>query len=57
MLSRVNGCFAIFIFLIMLTTTMQGKTTITKQAFGRTSDGGAVDLYTLADGKVERIRR
>ncbi len=53
MLSRVNGCFAIFIFLIMLTTTMQGKTTITKQAFGRTSDGAAVDLYTLADGKVE----
>jgi aldose 1-epimerase len=51
--NRVNGCFAIFIFLIMLTTTMQGKTTITKQAFGRTSDGGAVDLYTLADGKVE----
>ena len=50
---RVNGCFAIFISLIMLTTTMQGKTTITKQAFGRTSDGAAVDLYTLADGKVE----
>ncbi|MGA9507813.1 MAG: aldose epimerase family protein [Candidatus Sulfotelmatobacter sp.] len=51
--NRVNGCFAIFIFLIMLTTTMQGKTSITKQAFGRTSDGAAVDLYTLADGKVE----
>ena len=50
---RVNGCFAIFISFIMLTTTMQGKTTITKQAFGRTSDGAAVDLYTLADGKVE----
>jgi aldose 1-epimerase len=49
----VNGWFAIFISLIMLTSTMQGKTSVNKQAFGRTSDGAAVDLYTLADGKVE----
>jgi len=37
----------------MLTAAMQGKTSVTKQAFGQTSDGTAVDLYTLADGKVE----
>jgi aldose 1-epimerase len=51
--NRVNGCFAIFISFIMLTTTMQAKTSVTKQPFGKTSDGAAVDLYTLADGKVE----
>jgi len=32
---------------------MQAKTNISKQAFGHTSDGTAVDLYTLADNKVE----
>jgi aldose 1-epimerase len=37
----------------MLTTTMQAKTNITKQAFGHSTDGTSVDLYTLADGKVE----
>jgi aldose 1-epimerase len=37
----------------MLTITMQAKTNITKQAFGHTTDGTSVDLYTLADGKVE----
>jgi aldose 1-epimerase len=51
--NRVNRWSAIFISLIMLTATMHGKTSVTKQAFGRTSDGAAVDLYTLADGKVE----
>jgi aldose 1-epimerase len=37
----------------MLTTPMQAKTNITKQAFGHTADGTSVDLYTLGDGKVE----
>jgi aldose 1-epimerase len=47
------GWFAILVVLIMLTVTMQAKTNITKQAFGHTADGTGVDLYTLADGKVE----
>ncbi len=51
--TQVNPRFAIVISLIMLTATMQAKTSVTKQAFGQTSDGTPVDLYTLADGKVE----
>ncbi|MGA2021821.1 MAG: aldose epimerase family protein [Candidatus Sulfotelmatobacter sp.] len=50
---KINGWFSIFGILIMLTAAMQGKTSVTKQAFGQTSDGTAVDVYTLADGKVE----
>src|SRR5260370_6524201 len=37
----------------MLTANMQAKTSVAKQAFGHTSEGTAVDIYTLADGKVE----
>jgi aldose 1-epimerase len=51
--NTVKHLFAIFGILIMLTISMQGKTNVSKQAFGHTSDGTAVDLYTLADGKVE----
>ena len=51
--NNVNRWFAISVALIILTTAMQGKTKVSKQAFGQTSDGTAVDLYTLADGKVE----
>ncbi len=50
---KVNCWFAILTNLIILTGMMQGKTIVTKQAFGHTTDGTAVDLYTLADGKVE----
>ena len=54
MLSNKGNClFAIFAIPIMLTISMQGKTSVSKQAFGHTSEGTAVDLYTLADGKVE----
>jgi aldose 1-epimerase len=44
---------AILNILIMLTISMQAKTSVSKQAFGHTSEGTPVDLYTLADGKIE----
>jgi aldose 1-epimerase len=53
LLNKMNRWFAIFVILIMLTAAMQAKTNVRKQPFGETSDGTAVDLYTLADGKVE----
>jgi aldose 1-epimerase len=48
-----SGGVTIFASLIILTTMMQAKTNITKQAFGHTSDGTAVDVYTLSDAKIE----
>jgi aldose 1-epimerase len=50
---KVNAWFAILVSFIMLTATMHGETSVTKQAFGLTADGTAVDLYTLSDGEVE----
>src|ERR1700680_2103847 len=50
---KANGWYAIFAALVMLTANMQGKTSVSKQAFGHTSEGTAVDIYTLSDGKVE----
>jgi aldose 1-epimerase len=51
--NRIKSWVAIFAGLIILTTMMQAKTNITKQAFGHTADGTSVDLYTLVDDKVE----
>jgi aldose 1-epimerase len=44
---------AILAVLVMLPSTMSAKTRVTKQAFGKTSEGTPVDIYTLADGKIE----
>jgi aldose 1-epimerase len=51
--NNANRWWAIFAALIMLIATMSAKTSVTKQVFGHTSDGTPVDLYSLADGKVE----
>jgi len=51
--TKTNRCFVVFVALIMLTATMTAKTRVAKQAFGHAPDGTAVDLYTLADGKIE----
>jgi aldose 1-epimerase len=60
LLNKVKCWIAVFEGMIllsltttMLTTQMQAKTSVTKQAFGQTADGAAVDIYTLADRRVE----
>jgi aldose 1-epimerase len=50
---RANRGFAIFAVLTMLTTMALAKTRVTKQPFGHTAEGTPVDLYSLADSKIE----
>ncbi len=50
---KVVRGFAILSLLGIFTVTMNAKATVSKQSFGHTADGTAVDLYTLSDGKVE----
>jgi aldose 1-epimerase len=52
-LSKASGLSAMFLVFMSLTSLMQAKTSVTQQPFGHTSDGTAVNLYTLADGKIE----
>jgi aldose 1-epimerase len=51
--NKVNRWLVILALLTILTSTMSAKTRVTKQAFGHTSEGTAVDLYSLEDGKLE----
>jgi aldose 1-epimerase len=48
-----NLRFAVFAALIFLTANVAAKTHVAKHAFGHAPDGTPVDLYSLADGKVE----
>jgi aldose 1-epimerase len=51
--NKANRWLAISATLFMLTSTLTAKTSVHKQAFGRTQEGTPVDLYSLADGKIE----
>src|SRR5271155_3643651 len=50
---KANRWFAIFTVLIMFTTTLSAKTRVAKQPFGHTPEGTPVEIYSLADGKIE----
>ncbi len=54
MLPKNGGLgFSIFAIVVMLTTSMAAETQVSKQAFGHSSDGTAVDIYSLTDKQVE----
>ena len=50
---KANRWVAVFSVLIMLTSTVAAKTRVAKQPFGHTPEGTPVEIYTLADGKIE----
>ena len=50
---KANRLFAVFVALMILTATVTAKTRVDKEAFGHAPDGTPVDLYSLADGKIE----
>jgi aldose 1-epimerase len=51
--TKAKRRLAISAVLIMLTASMSAKTSISKQPFGQTPEGTAVDLYSLGNGKLE----
>lgn len=53
LLERARRCLVALILMTALTGTMSAKTRVTKRPFGKTSDGAAVDLYSVSDGKIE----
>ena len=44
---------AVLFLLLVLAVVAQAKTQVTRKAFGKLADGTAVDIYTLANGKIE----
>jgi aldose 1-epimerase len=52
-LKKTNRTSAILAALMLLAGTATAKTRVAKESFGHAPDGTAVDLYSLADGKIE----
>jgi len=54
MLGRdLPGKVAVLLSVILCASALQANTQVTKASFGQTPDGTPVDIYTLADGKLE----
>jgi aldose 1-epimerase len=54
MLSKeIRFLLTMVLSLTLMTTAVSAKTNVTKRAFGRTSEGAAVDIYSLSDAKIE----
>src|SRR5580692_12863336 len=53
LLKKASRMSAILAALMLLAGTASAKTRVTKESFGHAPDGTPVDLYSLADGKVE----
>jgi aldose 1-epimerase len=51
--NKLRYCFVVLVVVTMLPSIMSAKTRVTKQAFGKTSEGTPVDSYSLTDGKIE----
>lgn len=48
-----KNALAMLLCLWMFTITLEAKTSVSKQEFGKMLDGTVVDVYTLTEGKVE----
>jgi len=45
--------FTVLFVMLAIAAVAQPKTQVTKKSFGKLADGTAVDIYTLANGKIE----
>src|SRR5690349_24275180 len=48
-----KNTLAMFVCLWMFAITLEAKTSVSKQEFGKMPDGTGVDVYTLTEGKLE----
>jgi aldose 1-epimerase len=51
--NRASHMFSILASLIVFLSTLSAATEVTKEPFGKTSEGTPVEIYTLKDGKME----
>ena len=51
-----RSCMLAVLIGLFLTICMEAQTKVSKEPFGKTPDGTAVEIYTLNDGTVEGMR-